>query len=149
MENTTSLYDFIRLVRPLYKVLESAVARELDAAGLTVTERAVLEQVHDHGPQPVPRIADRLIAPRQFVQKTANALLDKGLIVRRKNTAHRRSDLMALSSSGAKLIEAVLARETVEITRVAQHLSPDDIATARRVAETMIQRFAEKEEKGV
>ncbi|WP_170346211.1 MarR family winged helix-turn-helix transcriptional regulator [Ruegeria atlantica] len=147
MNDSTELYDFIRLVRPLYKVLESAVARELGSTGLTVTERAVLEQLHDHGTLPVPRIADRLIAPRQFVQKTANALIEKGLVERRQNTAHRRSKLLALSPIGAELIETVLAREAVNIARVSERLSPEEIATVVRVAEAMIEGFEEKETK--
>ncbi|SDX93442.1 DNA-binding transcriptional regulator, MarR family [Ruegeria halocynthiae] len=147
MYDSTNLYNFIRLVRPLYKVLENAVARELDGTGLTVTERAVLERLHDHGPLSVPRIADRLIAPRQFVQKTANALIEKGFVERRQNTAHRRSKLLVLSASGAELIETVLAREAINIASVSECLSPEEIATAMRVTEVIIEGFAEKETK--
>ncbi len=147
MNDANQLYDFIRLVRPLYKVLEGAVSRELDGSGSTITERAVLEQLHDHGPLPVPRIADRIIAPRQFIQRTANALLNKGLIERRKNKAHRRSDLLALSPSGAVLIRSVLEREALNIESVAKNLPLEDIAAAQRVAIAMISGFAEMEDK--
>ena len=145
MTDADDLYDLIRLVRPLYKALEGAVVRELEGTGLTVTERAVLEQIHDNGPLPVPRIGDALIAPRQFVQKTVDGLIEKGLVVRRKNRAHRRSALIALTPLGAELIADVLAREAEVTARVEACLAPGDVATARAVIETMIERYGEEE----
>lgn len=145
MNDANDLYDLIRLVRPLYKVLESAVARGLEGTGLTVTERAVLEQIHDNGPLPVPRIADALIAPRQFVQKTVDGLTEKELVERRRNAAHRRSALMALTPLGAELIGNVLAHEAKITARVATCLAPGDVATARAVIETMIQGYGQEE----
>ncbi len=139
------LYDLIRLVRPLYKVLEGAVACGLEETNLTVTGRAVLEQIHDGGSQPVPRIADALIAPRQFIQKTVDELTAKGLVERRRNVAHRRSALMALTPSGAQLIADILTRESEVTARVAACLAPGDVATARAVMETMIEKYGAEE----
>lgn len=140
-----TLYDLIRLVRPLYKTLESAVARALQPIGLTVTERAVLEQLHDNGPTPVPRIADALLAPRQFIQKTANGLIEAGLVERRSNTAHRRSSLMALTDAGKSEIAEILKREAGITASVAAELSAADVATAQQVIRTIINGFKEKE----
>ncbi len=145
MTEARDLYDLIRLVRPLYKVLEGAVIRGLQGTNLTVTGRAVLEQIHDNGPLPVPRIADALIAPRQFVQKTVDELTAKGLVERRQNAAHRRSALIALTPSGVQLINKVLSHENVVTSRVASHLTPDDLAIARSVIETMIEHYSDKE----
>ena len=148
MTDADDLYDLIRLVRPLYKVLEGAVVRGLEGNGLTVTERAVLERIHDNGPVPVPRIADALILPRQFVQKTVDGLDAKGLVERRPNAAHRRSALMALTASGAQLIASVLTREAEVTARVAARLAPGDVATARAVIGTMIERYGNEEIQG-
>jgi len=145
MTDADDLYDLIRLVRPLYKALEGTVIRELEGTGLTVTERAVLEQVHDNGPMPVPRIGHALIVPRQFVQKTVDGLTRKGLIERRRNKAHRRSALMALTPLGAELIDDVLAREAKVTAIVAASLAPGDVATARAVIETMIEGYGQEE----
>lgn len=145
MTRATQLYDLIRLVRPLYKQLEAAVLRGLDGTDLTVTERAVLEQIHDNGPLPVPRIAGALIAPRQFIQKTANRLIDAGLIERQRNAAHRRSVLLALTPAGTAQIAGILDREAAITAEVAAHLSTDDIAAARRVMQAMIDGYREKE----
>lgn len=145
MTDANELYDLIRLVRPLYKVLEGAVVRGLQGTGLTVTERAVLEQIHDNGPLPVPRIGDALIAPRQFVQKTVDGLTAKGLVERRRNAAHRRSGLMALTPSGAQLIMEVLAREAEMTARVAACLETGDLVVARAVIETVIEGYEQEE----
>ena len=145
MTDANELYDLIRLVRPLYKALEGAVVRELEGTGLTVTERAVLEQIHDNGPLPVPRIGDALIIPRQFVQKTVDGLTEKGLVERRRNAAHRRSALMALTPSGAMLIASVLAREAEVTARVAARLAPGDVATAKTVIDVMIEGYGQEE----
>ena len=145
MTDADDLYNLIRLVRPLYKALEGAVVRELQGTGLTVTERAVLEQVHNNGAMPVPRIGDALIIPRQFVQKTADGLIDKGLVERRRNKAHRRSALIALTTLGAELITDVLAKEAGVTGRVAACLAPSDVATAKAVIETMIEGYGQEE----
>ena len=145
MTKANDLYDLIRLVRPLYKMLEGAVVCGLEETNLTVTARAVLEQIHDNGPQSVPRIADALIAPRQFIQKTVDELIAKGLVERRRNAAHRRSALMALTPLGAQLIADVLTRESEVTARVAACLAPGDVATARTVMETMIEKYREVE----
>ena len=144
MTNADSLYELIRLVRPLYKSLEGAVIRELEGTGLTVTERAVLEQIHDNGPMPVPRIGDALVLPRQFVQKTVDGMMDKRLVERRQNKAHRRSALIVLTPLGAELIADVLIREAKVTARVAANLEPSDVAAAKRVIETMILGYSQE-----
>ena len=145
MTHADDLYDLIRLVRPLYKVLEGAVIKGLEGTGLTVTERAVLEQIHDHGPMTVPRIGDALIIPRQFVQKTVDGLAAKRLVERRRNAAHRRSALIALTRSGVQLIGDVLAQEAEVTARVAACLTSGDVVTARAVIETMIEGYGQEE----
>jgi len=145
MNDAKNLYELIRLIRPVYKALEGAVVRGLEGTDLTVTGRAVLEQIYDNGPLPVPRIADALIAPRQFVQKTVDELTQKGLVERRRNAAHRRSSMIALTPSGLELITRVLMGEHQVTSGVAAHLSPDDVAIARAVIATMIEQYSHKE----
>lgn len=142
------LYDLIRLVRPLYKALESAVVRGLEGTGLGVTGRAVLEQIHDHGPLPVPAVARNLILPRQFVQKTVDALAADGLVERRANPAHRRSALIALTPDGDASIRRVLSAEAQVTRTVAERLAAGEIEIARRVMRTMIEGYAGGAEDG-
>ncbi len=136
-----ALYEVIRLVRPLYKVLEAAVQRELAVTGITVPQRAVLEQLLDQGPLTVPAIGRRLVLPRQFVQVTANELLDAGLLAKRANAAHKRSALLALTPAGLTAITAIKAREAAVMQPIALALDRADVETTRATLQGMIRAF--------
>ncbi len=138
---TEALYDVIRLVRPLYKVLEAAVALELAETGVSVSQRAVLEQVLDAGPLTVPAIGRRLILPRQFVQKTANELLATGLLAKRDNAAHKRSALLALTPAGLAAITGIKAREAAVMRPIAAALDTGEVAATRATMLEMIRAF--------
>lgn len=146
--NPQALYDLIRLVRPLYKALEASVARELDGTGVTVSQRAILEQVQDLGAPTVPDIGRRLLLPRQYVQKIANELLDAGLIEKRSNAAHKRSALLDLTAEGAAAIAAIKAREAAVMRPIARALEAADVETARAVMTEMIGAFRSHTEGG-
>lgn len=138
---TEALYDVIRLVRPLYKVLEAAVALELAETGISVPQRAVLEQLLDAGPLTVPAIGRRLILPRQFVQKTANELLDAGLLAKRENAAHKRSALLALTPAGLAAITGIKAREAAVMQPIARALDKAEVETTRATLQEIIRAF--------
>lgn len=138
---TEALYDVIRLVRPLYKVLEAAVALELAETGISVPQRAVLEQVLDAGPLTVPAIGRRLVLPRQFVQKTANELLDASLLAKRENAAHKRSALLALTPAGLAAITGIKAREAAVMQPIARALDKAEVETTRATLQEIIRAF--------
>ena len=138
---TEALYDVIRLVRPLYKVLEAAVALELAETGISVPQRAVLEQVLDAGPLTVPAIGRRLVLPRQFVQKTANELLETGLLAKRENAAHKRSALLALTPAGLAAITGIKAREAAVMQPIARALDKAEVETTRATLQEIIRAF--------
>lgn len=131
--DTDSLYELIRLVRPLYKTLEASVAQELEKTGVSVSQRAVLEQILDNGSMTVPTIGRKLVLPRQFIQKIANELLELGLIQRRENQAHKRSVLLELTAKGLKTIEQIKVREVEVMKPVAAALNQDELTTAKAV----------------
>ncbi len=141
--DTDSLYDLIRLVRPLYKVLETAVALELEPTGVGVLQRAILEQLLDNGDLTVPAIGRNLILPRQFIQKNANELHAAGLVTKRENAAHKRSVLFALTPRGRELIGRIRAREAEVMAPIAERLDGGDLKAAKAVMTEMIRSFAE------
>ena len=138
---TEALYDVIRLVRPLYKVLEAAVQIELAETGITLPQRAVLEQILDGGPLTVPAVGRRLILPRQFIQKTANELLDAGLLAKRENAAHKRSALLTLTPAGLAAITGIKAREAAVMHPIARALDKGDVETTRAILQEIIRAF--------
>ena len=141
--DTDSLYDLIRLVRPLYKVLETAVALELEPTGVGVLQRAILEQLLDNGALTVPAIGRNLILPRQFIQKNANELLEAELISKQENAAHKRSVLFALTPRGRELIERIRARDAEVMAPIADVLDGRDVTAAKAVMSEMIRGFGE------
>ncbi|MEM7123378.1 MAG: MarR family transcriptional regulator [Pseudomonadota bacterium] len=142
-----TLYDLIRLVRPLYKTLEASVALELAPTGLSVSQRAILELVLDHGSLTVPALARHLIAPRQFIQRIVNELLAMGLVERQRNAAHKRSVLIALTPTGSAAIASVKQREAAVMEPIARDLDAADIETARAVMAAVTEAFRSHNER--
>lgn len=136
-----ALYQIIKLVRPLYKTLEAAVAQELEETGITLSQRAVLEQIQDQGALTVPAIGRNLILPRQFIQKIANELLNAGLIERRENAAHKRSVLFVLTDDGRRVIERIKAREAEIMAPIAKALCAEDLTVTKTVMKDVITAF--------
>lgn len=131
------MYDVLRNVRPL--VLNSArvVEASLRPEGLGVGMRAVLEVLHDHGPLTVPAIADRLDLARQGVQRHVNDLLVRGHVEQRRNPAHRRSVLIALTANGAEVIARVTADELDHLAAMAPECTEREIAAAVKVLQAL------------
>lgn len=145
-ERADTLTEIIDLVRPVYKALEGAVQAGLAETGLGITERAILDQIHRKGPQTVPQIGRSLIAPRQFIQKTANALMTRDLLTTTANAAHRRSRLLVLTDTGQDLIAGVLAAEATLIADVAKKLDPEDLVRTRTTLAVMVAAFTQGQE---
>ena len=132
-EKGRHLYDVLRLVRPL--VLNSArvVEAALRPAGVTVGMRAVLEVLAEGGPAAVPAIGERLDLPRQGVQRHVNDLIALGLVESRKNPAHRRSALIALTTAGAGLFGRIRDSELARLGELAADCTDEQIAAALTV----------------
>ena len=132
-----ALYEVLRHVRPLVLNSARAVEAALRSEGLSVGMRAVLEILDEHGPATVPAIADRLDLARQGVQRHVNDLLALGHVESRANPAHRRSVLIALSRTGAAVIDRVRAGELRELAGLAQDCTPQEIETAAKVLRSL------------
>jgi DNA-binding MarR family transcriptional regulator len=137
-----ALYDAIRLVRPLHRHVYKSVELGLASEGITVAMRALLERLGESGPQTVPQAARALGFRRQFIQRLADDLLARGLVVYAANPAHRRSRLVALSAAGDALMRRVREREAVQLRELAAPLSAGDIAVFHRVMTYLTDTFA-------
>lgn len=137
-----SVYEIVRLVRPLFRHLLKAVEDRLVGTGVTVPMRGVLERLHDSGQQTVPQIARALMIQRQFVQVTVNELVARGWAELAPNPAHRRSPLVRLTTAGRNTIGGVLAREAEVIAIVAAELDNADVEVCRAVLARLTDYFA-------
>ena len=138
------LFEFIRRVRPLYRTLFAAVEGRLKGAGISVALRGVLEILADDGPQTVPQIARVHGVGRQFVQRTVDEAVAAKLAFSEDNPAHRRSPLFDLTEKGRATFAKIRRQEMAVTRRVAAGLSRADVAAALRVANHMIEGFAER-----
>lgn len=139
---SAQLYEFIRLVRPVFRALYDAVEAGLVGSGITVSQRAVLETLHDLGPATVPRIAEALALDRQPVQRAVDELLASGLVARAENPAHRRSWLVVTTEAGRRAFASVREREDVVIAQVGDRLDAADVEAAIRVARAVVAGFS-------
>lgn len=132
-ERGAALYAVLGFVRPL--VLNSArvIEASLRPLGLSVGMRAVLEVLAERGPATVPSIGERLDLARQGVQRHVDDLARLGYVETRPNPAHRRSVLVALTGSGAEVIDRVRNEELRHLAAIAPECTRAEIATAHKV----------------
>jgi DNA-binding MarR family transcriptional regulator len=109
------LFDETRLLFHALKRWAEALHHGL---GLTVPMRAVLELALRKGPRTVPDMARLRGVSRQHVQQQVDALLERGLVERVENPAHKRSPQIALTDQGRALIQNMRARELEVLGRM-------------------------------
>jgi len=122
-----SLYEVLRYVRPLN--LASA--------------RAVIECLYDGGPQTVPQVARALWLPRQVIQRLADEIAELRLLEWRRNPAHKRSKLAALTPEGRALYARIHTAELATLERIAGDLAEEDVAACVRVMARLVEAVRE------
>lgn len=100
---------------------------------LTVGMREVLELLLREGPVSVPDIARGRIVSRQHIQQQVDALLDRKLVARKPNPAHKRSSLIALTDAGRALVQNMRAKELHALSRLQAGTSDSAIRDATHV----------------
>lgn len=137
--------DLVRAVLDEARLLYQRAAQlghELHTAEpVTVAMRAVLELLYRTGPSAVPAIAARRFVSRQHVQLLVDALLDRSLVARGDNPAHRRSSLVRLTPEGRRTIERMQKREARFLAAADLGLRAADLkaaaVTLRRIREAL------------
>lgn len=127
------LYEVLRHVRPVHQYSARAVATALLERDITMPMRAVLERLHDVGPQTVPQIGRALWITRQGIQAIVDEAKELGHVELQGNPDHRRSRLVVLTDGGRAAYDAVHGDELVRLDRIARDLDPDDIEACVRV----------------
>lgn len=89
----------------------------------------------DDGPRTVPGIAREMGLARQSVQRTVDLLETDGLVERRKNPAHLRSQLIAMTSKGRKTFAAIATTQVAWVNGLARDagLTEGEISSAMTV----------------
>ena len=107
------------------------------------TERILLGP----GPSTVPALARARPVSRQHIQVLVNRLLELGLVETRKNPAHERSSLVALTRAGARRFETMHRSEGHALDGAKFPVSEARMnaaaETLRRTREFLASRFAD------
>jgi DNA-binding MarR family transcriptional regulator len=99
--------------------------------GLTGSQSLVLASViRAVQPPTVPQIGRSLGYTRQAVQRTADALADRGLIEFVDNPDHKRARRLVPTEDGRAVDEAVQCRSHAWATRITEGMDPGDLTAA-------------------
>jgi DNA-binding MarR family transcriptional regulator len=101
--------------------------------GMTAAMRGLLELILLAGPATVPDMARARGVSRQHVQQQVDALLERSLVERQDNPAHKRSSMIALTSRGHALIQNVRAEELHALSRIQVGVSDHAMLEAAQV----------------
>jgi DNA-binding MarR family transcriptional regulator len=142
--NSAGLIDEARLLFHALKRWSDTLHAE---RGITPAMRPVLELILLGGPATVPDMARARGVSRQHVQQQVDALLERSLVVRQGNPAHKRSSMIALTDKGRALIQNVRSDEFNALSRMQVGVSDNAILEAAQVLtgwRTALQRDTER-----
>ena len=142
MSPTLGLYDVLRRIRPVHDSCREIVTASLADHDLTMPMRAVLERLHDAGPQTVPDIARWLSVTRQGIQTLVDDAKRLGYVVAQPNPNHRRSHLIALTDQGSAAFTSLHRKELVTLGHLANGVSAADVAACIRVLDHLVDGLA-------
>ena len=110
--------------------------------GLTSARWQILGAIaYARRPRPVAWLARDLGANRQNVQRIVNELEKDGLLAFEPNPHHKRAHLVVLTDRGRQVYEEALRLYAPRAAALADGLAAEDIATARRVLDTLRARL--------
>lgn len=105
-------------------------------AGLTAAWWQVLGAVLT-APLPVSAIARDMGITRQAVQRTADLLVDRGLLTYRENPAHRRAKLVVPTAEGRAAVAAIAPQHLRAARALVEAMGEDRVADAVAAMDTL------------
>ena len=128
-----SLDAFLHEVAVLFHRMSRA-AEELHGQGAMSGGRRSILQELERGPRTVPQMARERSVSRQHIQILVNELGEDGYVGRSTNPEHKRSPLVHLTPSGARIVGEMRRRELELLPNLALELQARDLDGA---AETL------------
>ncbi len=122
-ETATPLKLWVVLNRAL-RSIESRLAQQVQAHGLSLTEFAVLEVLLHKGPLPIGEVGSRILLTSGSMTYVIDKLVQRGLIRREACPEDRRVIYAALTEQGRSLMEDVFPEHAELIRRLMSGLDP-------------------------
>lgn len=125
--------DLLLCVTRTYHRL-TAISDQLHGAhGITTGLRSVLLRLADGPPATLSEIAADRAVSRQFIQRLAAELVDRGWVTTEQNPRHRRASLLTLTVEGRAAVVALREREAAVAQSIGPALSGADMIAAADV----------------
>ena len=123
-----ALGAFVKLLRAAESV-SATVHRHLDENGLSVSQFGVLEALFHLGPLCHKEIGEKILKSASNITLVIRNLEKRGLVVRRQNKDDRRYSTIALTDSGAALIENIFPAHSAGIVEQMSRLDRSELKT--------------------
>ena len=104
--NNVDLKTVIALTKA-YNLFLHKISTQLSVHGLSVSEFGVLELLYHKGPQPVQKIAEKILVSSGTMTYVINQLIKKGYVVRRQCENDQRVYYIELTETGMDKISYV------------------------------------------
>ena len=141
MAKANDAYQIVWLVRRLFRAMAQRSNESLQDLGISAADRAVMEFLYPDERLSVPEIAERYQVSRQHVQITVNDLVKSGLLAKKTNPRHKRSQLIALTSRGRALFRRIKDRDTNTIREMFSQISESDRRVTQETLETLLAKL--------
>lgn len=112
----------------------TVVAEDVHHEGeLSAGLRGVMRSLDDYGPQTVPQLARMRPVSRQHIQRLVTELIEHGYVEAIANPAHKKSQLVRLSTMGRDRLVSMREREAALLQRLQLSVSPERLREATAV----------------
>jgi DNA-binding MarR family transcriptional regulator len=139
---TTSIPDLAGHLRLV--IARSARRLRQEAGGeLSLSLSSALATVDRHGPMTPSEVAARERIQRPTATRLLARLEEQGLVVRTPDPYDRRSSLVATTTAGRELMDAMRTRKTAFLAQRLEELGPEDRAALERAAQVLERMLAE------
>jgi len=141
---TTEGEAFINLVARIFQLnglLLAAGDALAEPSGQTNARWRILSEICTD-PMTVVQIANAWGLARQSVQRVADILVDEGLAEYKQNPRHRRSQLLALTSTGRKKLEIIQAAQRIWASSMGERIGETDLRQANTILSQVLEVVA-------
>jgi len=132
-ETERALSAYINLMRASDSLVSKASA-QLESAGMTMGQFAVLEALHHLGPMCQHTLAEKLLRSGGNITLVVDNLEKRGWVRRERQKTDRRTVQIHLTPKGARLIAKVFPEHAAVIAKLMGELTVSEQEELRRIA---------------
>jgi DNA-binding MarR family transcriptional regulator len=113
------------LMSQVYRRFAGDTMAIMAESGLTMTQMVAMQILRYGGPQSIGGLVERLKLSMSATSHLVDRLVEKGFVDRKEDPDDRRQKRVAITESGAALIDQLASERNAEFTRALSTLDPD------------------------